>query len=101
VIIWGFNKDQTGLGFAAETCESCHHPISLVLKRRSRFTLFFVPLFAYRNDTLLQCLNCHYERKVGLENVRVLPTVEAATRSNAAAQPRLASRVIHPPDADL
>jgi hypothetical protein len=99
MIVWGYRRKTSLLGFAAQICPRCHHGVASVANRSTRLTVFFIPLFSMRNETVLRCPNCSFESFVSLDRVQVYPTVDQARRAGSGAdRPLMASQVIHPPD---
>ncbi|MEF2979287.1 zinc-ribbon domain-containing protein [Subtercola sp. YIM 133946] len=59
LFIFGSSVSQTIVNVVTFVCGYCNTTApQQVIRRRSRFTLFFVPLFSYSTTYLNQCTNC-------------------------------------------
>lgn len=58
--IFGFKTSERQVGSEVMTCEVCGaHAAQVVIRRSTKFSLFFVPLFPVKPSThYLQCTNC-------------------------------------------
>ncbi|MFF8954207.1 zinc-ribbon domain-containing protein [Streptomyces sp. NPDC014894] len=68
MIIFGTKGYLHQLAILTLVCGSCGNPSAHTLRKRvGKFTLFFVPLFAYSTSFATQCTFCGAERKVTRE----------------------------------
>lgn len=59
MIIFGFRTSEKQLALLAMVCAVCgNHAGQAVLKRTTKFSLFFIPLFPVRTKYLLRCNFC-------------------------------------------
>ncbi|HEV7949163.1 MAG TPA: zinc-ribbon domain-containing protein [Glaciihabitans sp.] len=58
-LLFGTRRRDSIINVVAFTCHFCGvHAQQQVVKLRSQFTLFFLPLFSYSTSYLNQCTNC-------------------------------------------
>ncbi|MGR8008289.1 zinc-ribbon domain-containing protein [Streptomyces hypolithicus] len=68
MIIFGSKGYLYQLAMLTLVCGNCGNPAAHTLKKRvSKFTLFFVPLFAFSTKYSTQCTFCGAEHPVGKE----------------------------------
>ena len=59
MIIWGFKSYVRFLAIVTLVCGRCHNPSAQRVEEVVRtFTLFFVPLFATKRQTVMTCTFC-------------------------------------------
>jgi len=59
LLIFGSTIHETLINVVAFVCARCGvHAQQNVVKRSNRFTLFFIPLFAFSTSYVNQCTNC-------------------------------------------
>ena len=73
LVIFGPSHKERPLGLIALGCPACGHPgpLSLV-HRRTRFTLFFVPVLPLRSRLETRCPNCGTARAIARDEARRL-----------------------------
>jgi adenylosuccinate synthase len=70
VIIWGFRTTARQLAVLVARCAlQGHNAAHAVVLQRTKFTLFFIPLFPVRSKHLLVCSLCGNAAKLEKENV--------------------------------
>jgi hypothetical protein len=59
ILIWGIKSYVRLLGIVTLVCGNCHNPAAQrVVQRIRKFTLFWIPLFPVKRQTLLTCTFC-------------------------------------------
>ena len=75
LVIFGIRVSEDVLGVVRYVCETCGHEAAhRVLRRRRRFTLFFIPLFSVGTQYVDVCTWCARARELSREDA------ERATR---------------------
>ncbi|HEX8002348.1 MAG TPA: hypothetical protein VF519_06600 [Mycobacteriales bacterium] len=70
MIIWGFRTYAQQLAVLVARCAlQGHNAAHAVVRRRTKFTLFFIPLFPVSSKHLLVCSMCGNATPVAKENV--------------------------------
>jgi hypothetical protein len=73
MIIFGTKGYLYQLAILTLVCDHCGNPSAHTLKKRvTKFTLFFVPLFAFSTKYATQCTFCGAEQKVTKEQAEQL-----------------------------
>jgi hypothetical protein len=73
MIIWGFRSRNKVLGQASYVCQQCHQNSYHTFTRTQRwFTLFFIPIFPIRNNTISCCNMCGIQFRITKEQVEAL-----------------------------
>ncbi|WP_328608370.1 zinc ribbon domain-containing protein [Amycolatopsis sp. NBC_00345] len=68
MIIWGYRTKMFQLVLATFLCGQCGYPAAhAVLKRVTKFTLFFIPLFPISVKYLTQCTHCGAQNRITRE----------------------------------
>ncbi|BDI22613.1 zinc-ribbon domain-containing protein [Herbiconiux sp. L3-i23] len=58
-LLMGTRPELTEINRVSVTCPYCDkHVAQHVMRQRSRFTVFFVPLFSFGSRFFVQCSNC-------------------------------------------
>jgi hypothetical protein len=59
ILVWGFKTYTRLLGIVTLVCGNCHNPAAQRLVERVRkFTLFWIPLFVVKRQTVMTCAFC-------------------------------------------
>jgi hypothetical protein len=75
-VIWGFRRYLTQLAIVTLVCGHCQRPTAHpVRKVVTRFTLFWIPLFATSKKYLLQCTFCGHAQYVAQDEAERLATM--------------------------
>jgi hypothetical protein len=70
MLIWGFRTSAQQLAiFVARCALQGHNAAHALVRRRTKFTLFFIPLFPVSTKHILVCSLCGNDTKVEKENV--------------------------------
>ncbi|MGW7050782.1 zinc-ribbon domain-containing protein [Streptomyces sp. NPDC054887] len=78
MIIFGSKSYLYQLAILTLVCGRCGNPAAHTLKKRvSKFTLFFVPLFAFSTKYATQCTFCGAEQQIGKEQAHELEAAQA------------------------
>ncbi|GGX39539.1 zinc-ribbon domain-containing protein [Streptomyces chryseus] len=78
MIIFGSKSYLYQLAILTLVCGRCGNPAAHTLKKRvSKFTLFFVPLFAFSTKFTTQCTFCGAEQQIGKEQAQQLEAAQA------------------------
>lgn len=73
LVIFGLSRKEWPLGLVAIACAVCGHPGPLSLaRRRTRFTLFFVPVLPLRSRLETRCSACGTPRQISGDEARRL-----------------------------
>lgn len=73
MIIFGSKSYLYQLAMLTLVCGSCGNPAAHTLRKRvSKFTLFFIPLFAFSTKYTTQCTFCGAEQQVPKEQAEQL-----------------------------
>ena len=76
MIIWGNRKSRAGVGYIVRDCYRCGTTVHVVAEQKSKFTLYFIPLFTYSRTAFLFCSSCDAETELrGDDAQRVLAGV--------------------------
>jgi hypothetical protein len=68
-VLWGFKRYVTTLAMLTLVCGDCQMPAAHPLRQvTTKFTLFFVPLFATSKKFVLQCTYCGQTHMLTQEN---------------------------------
>ncbi|SEP00628.1 zinc-ribbon domain-containing protein [Amycolatopsis saalfeldensis] len=68
MVIWGYRTKMFQLVLATFLCGRCGNPAAhAVLKRVTKFTLFFIPLFPINVKYLTQCTFCGGQNRITRE----------------------------------
>ncbi|MDT8913799.1 zinc-ribbon domain-containing protein [Amycolatopsis sp. PS_44_ISF1] len=68
MIVWGYRTKLFQLVLATFLCGRCGRPAAhAVLKRVTKFTLFFLPLFPISVKYLTQCTHCGAQNRITRE----------------------------------
>jgi hypothetical protein len=70
MIIWGNKKQREGVGYAIRPCYRCGVSVHVVAEQKSKFTLYFIPVFTYSHKAFLFCSSCDAETELGGEEAR-------------------------------
>jgi zinc-ribbon family len=70
MIIWGRKKQREGVGYAVRRCYRCGMTVHVVAEQKSKFTLYFIPVFTYSHKAFLFCTSCDGETELGGEEAR-------------------------------
>lgn len=75
LVIFGLSRKERPLGLVALGCTACGHPgPQSLVHRRTRFTLFFVPILPLRSRYEVRCPACGATRTItGSEARRLAP----------------------------
>lgn len=73
LVIFGLSRKEWPLGLVPLACGRCGHPgPQSLVRRRNRFTLFFVPVLPLPSRVEARCPNCGIERRVDADEARRL-----------------------------
>ena len=73
MIIFGFRTSERRLGTAMFACRVCGNPATqILLKRTTKFSLFFVPLVPVRVRHAVQCTFCGASSGISADEARRL-----------------------------
>jgi len=70
MIIWGNKKQREGVGYAIRQCYRCGVSVHVVAEQKSKFTLYFIPVFTYSTKAFLFCTSCDAETELGGDEAR-------------------------------
>lgn len=70
MIIWGNKKQREGVGYAIRQCYRCGVSVHVVAEQKSKFTLYFIPVFTYSHKAFLFCTSCDAETELGGDEAR-------------------------------
>lgn len=70
MIIWGRKKQRDGVGYLIRECYRCGVTVHVVAEQKSKFTLYFIPVFTYSHKAFLFCSSCDAETELGGEEAR-------------------------------
>ena len=70
MIIWGNKKQREGVGYAIRQCYRCGISVHVVAEQKSKFTLYFIPVFTYSHKAFLFCTSCDAETELGGDEAR-------------------------------
>ena len=65
MIIMGNKKQREGVGYTIYSCYRCGMAPHVVAEQKSKFTLFFIPVFTYSHKAFLFCISCDAETELG------------------------------------
>ncbi len=107
ILVWGFKSYVQFLGIVTLICGRCHNLAAQRLDRRIRkFTLFWIPLFPVKRQTVLSCTFCGTMSALTdeqaaplLEHLTALPAADAS--SVQAAPPGIPPTATHWPQDDV
>ncbi|MEV7681153.1 zinc-ribbon domain-containing protein [Streptomyces sp. NPDC056909] len=96
MIIFGTKGYLYQLAILTLVCGRCGNPSAHTLKKRvTKFTLFFVPLFAFSTKYATQCTFCGAEQQVTKEQADQLLAQSTGRTGGGAAYDRTAQRNPH------
>lgn len=73
LVIFGLSRKERPLGLIALPCAMCGHPgPQPLVHRRTRFTLFFVPVLSLRSCFETRCPVCGTPRQIERDEARRL-----------------------------
>lgn len=73
LIIFGLSRREWPLGLVALVCGACGHPgPQSAVRRRTRFTVFFVPVLPLRSRVEARCPMCGTTRRLSTDEARKL-----------------------------
>ena len=73
LVIFGLSRKEWPLGLVALACMACGHPgPQPLVHRKTRFTLFFVPVLPLRSRYETRCPTCGTPREVTRDEARRL-----------------------------
>jgi hypothetical protein len=70
VIIWGNKKQREGVGYTIHSCYRCGMTVHVVAEQKSKFTVYFIPVFTYSHKAFLFCSSCDAETELGGEEAK-------------------------------
>jgi len=70
VIIWGNKKQREGVGYLIHSCYRCGVTVHVVAEQKSKFTVYFIPVFTYSHKAVLFCSSCDAETELGGEEAK-------------------------------
>ncbi len=70
MIIWGNKKQREGVGYAIRSCYRCGMTVHVVAEQKSKFTVYFIPVFTYSHKAFLFCSSCSAETELGGEEAK-------------------------------
>ena len=70
MIIWGNKKQREGVGYAIRPCYRCGVSVHVVAEQKSKFTVYFIPVFTYSHKAFLFCTSCDAETELGGDEAR-------------------------------
>ena len=70
MIIWGNKKQREGVGYAIRSCYRCGMTVHVVAEQKSKFTVYFIPVFTYSHKAFLFCSSCNAETELGGEEAK-------------------------------
>jgi hypothetical protein len=70
VIIWGNKKQREGVGYVIHSCYRCGVTVHVVAEQKSKFTVYFIPVFTYSHKAFLFCSSCGAETELGGEEAK-------------------------------
>lgn len=70
VIIWGNKKQREGVGYTIHSCYRCGTTVHVVAEQKSKFTLYFIPVFTYSHKAILFCSSCSAETELEGDEAR-------------------------------
>ena len=65
MIIWGNKKQREGVGYTIRACYLCGLTVHVVAEQKSKFTVYFIPVFTYSHKAFLFCSSCSTETELG------------------------------------
>jgi hypothetical protein len=85
MLIWGWRTSVARLALVLYVCQRLNQPAAhQVLRRVTKFTLFFIPLFPISSKYVIQCTLCGEQRELTKEQAHeVLRTANAAVLAPA------------------
>jgi hypothetical protein len=96
ILIWGFKTYAKLLGIVTLVCGHCQNPAAQrVIQRIRKFTLFWIPLFPVKRQTLMTCTFCGTATALNAEQAAALTSQMATT---AAQPPMPAGQAAQPVD---
>jgi hypothetical protein len=73
LLVWGFRSYVRLLGISTFICGTCQNPAAQrVVEQIRKFTLFWIPLFVVKKETLVTCTFCGTTVLVPKEHVNEL-----------------------------
>ncbi|WP_406237182.1 hypothetical protein [Nocardia sp. NBC_01009] len=89
MLIWGWRRTVQQLAMLTLVCGNCHNPAAHALRKLvTKFTLFFIPLFALKTKHTVQCTWCGAESEVPHQRVpELLHQAQTAGAGHGAWQP--------------
>jgi len=70
MIIWGNKKQREGVGYIIRRCSLCGITVHVVAEQKSKFTVYFIPVFTYSHKAFLFCSSCSAETELGGEEAK-------------------------------
>ena len=70
MIIWGNKKQREGVGYLIHSCYRCGVTVHVVAEQKSKFTVYFIPVFTYSHKAFLFCSSCDAETELGSEEAK-------------------------------
>ena len=70
MIIWGNKKQREGVGYLIHSCYRCGVTVHVVAEQKSKFTVYFIPVFTYSHKAFLFCISCDAETELGGEEAK-------------------------------
>ena len=70
MIIWGNKKQREGVGYLIHSCSRCGVTVHVVAEQKSKFTVYFIPVFTYSHKAFLFCSSCDAETELGGEEAK-------------------------------
>lgn len=64
MVIWGNRKKREGVGYTVSSCYRCGLTVHIVAEQKSKFTLYFIPIFTYSHTAFLFCSSCGAETEL-------------------------------------
>ena len=70
MIIWGNKKQREGVGYLIHSCYRCGVTVHVAAEQKSKFTVYFIPVFTYSHKAFLFCSSCDAETELGGEEAK-------------------------------
>jgi hypothetical protein len=73
LLIWGYKRYVDGLALLMARCTfQGHNAAHRLVRVRSKFTFFWIPLFTYKTQHYMQCSLCGAESEVAKEHIEAI-----------------------------